>query len=144
LTIYFGFDKWRLRPGDLRYIKGFSDALARNAKVGTVELSVEGYADSRGKDPYNCGLAGRRAMCAKLLLEEYLRKPHGSTVFKIEILDYGKTFQFCADKTDECYRRNRRVRITRKELADRSIKSCSPSMTENLSEATCRALRNSE
>jgi peptidoglycan-associated lipoprotein len=66
--------------------------------------SLEGHADARGTNEYNLALGERRGNAVK----DYLVSL-GIAVDRLTVISKGEEAQVCAEMTDECYGRNRRV-----------------------------------
>ena len=98
-VIYFDFDQDTLRPE-------FQAQIACHAKYlrdrpGS-RMTLEGNADERGTREYNLGLGERRGNAVMAAI--------GSTG-QVAVVSYGEERPTCADSTEDCWQRNRRVEI---------------------------------
>ena len=97
--VYFDFDQDTLRPE-------FQAAIACHAKYlrdrPEARMNMEGNADERGTREYNLGLGERRGNAVSAAV--------GSTG-QITVISYGEERPTCADSSEECWSRNRRVEI---------------------------------
>ncbi len=101
LPVYFGFDKYKIKPED-------KDVLSRNVSwlldnPNTV-VKIEGYCDERGTDDYNLALGDRRASATK----EYLVSL-GVEPSRILSISYGEEKPICSNKNENCWSQNRRA-----------------------------------
>ena len=98
-VIYFDFDQDTLRPE-------FQATIACHAKYlrdrPEARMTMEGNADERGTREYNLGLGERRGNAVAAVV--------GSTG-QITVISYGEERPTCADSTEDCWSRNRRVEI---------------------------------
>jgi peptidoglycan-associated lipoprotein len=82
-------------------------ALQKNAdwlkKYGSVQVTVEGHADSRGSAEYNLGLGSRRATSVR----DYLVNL-GVPVARLQVVSKGKEQPFCHEEAESCWSQNRR------------------------------------
>jgi peptidoglycan-associated lipoprotein len=61
-TVYFGFDKYNVRPGELPKVKNVADYLKGQP---TFKVLIEGNCDERGTPEYNRALGERRALAIR-------------------------------------------------------------------------------
>lgn len=97
-SIYFDFDKYDIRENMQESMKSNSQML----KNKTVKL--EGNCDEFGSDEYNFALGLKRAETVKKALVE-----NGIDAGSISMTSLGKGNPVCAEKTEECWAKNRRV-----------------------------------
>jgi len=71
------------------------------------KLTIEGFCDERGSEEYNLALGDTRARNAKKYLVDC-----GVSGGQIKTLSFGNERQICADHTEACWQKNRRVHIT--------------------------------
>jgi peptidoglycan-associated lipoprotein len=72
-------------------------------KWGSVQVTLEGHADSRGSAEYNLGLGSRRASAVK----EYLASL-GVPTTRVVVVSKGKEQPFCNEENESCWQQNRR------------------------------------
>jgi len=96
-VIYFDFDQDLLRP---EYQATISCHAKYLRDVPEARVTLEGHADERGTREYNIGLGERRGNAVMAAL--------GSTQ-QVSVVSYGEERPTCADSTDDCWQRNRRV-----------------------------------
>ena len=98
-VIYFDFDQDLLRPE-------FQAAISCHAKYlrdrPEARMSLEGHADERGTREYNLGLGERRGNAVMSAL---------GSMQQVSVVSYGEERPTCADSTEDCWQRNRRVEI---------------------------------
>ena len=103
LGIYFGFDKSKIRPGDVAVL---DEDVAKCRSKPNVTVNVNGYCDATGSADYNLKLSQRRADAVlDYLSNQGIREsrliPHG----------YGKTNFVATNATKEGRAENRRVEL---------------------------------
>ena len=98
-VIYFDFDQDTLRPEFQATIACHSKYLRDRPES---RMNMEGNADERGTREYNLGLGERRGNAVAAAI--------GSTG-QVTVISYGEERPTCADSSDECWSRNRRVEI---------------------------------
>jgi peptidoglycan-associated lipoprotein len=99
--IHFDFDKYDIRPGDAKIL----DENARWMKANASYLIlIEGHADERGTNEYNLALGERRTKSAINYLVA-----QGVQASRLTLISYGEERPLCAQKTEECWARNRRA-----------------------------------
>jgi len=98
-VIYFDFDQDLLRPE-------FQAAINCHAKYlrdrPEARMNLEGNADERGTREYNLGLGERRGNAVMAAI---------GSAQQVSVVSYGEERPTCADSTDDCWQRNRRVEI---------------------------------
>lgn len=99
-SIYFGFDKYNLTEEQRKIAKDNASKL--NGLEGSVK--VEGNCDEWGTDEYNYALGLKRAKVVKDALIA-----DGISESKISVVSFGESNPVCADKTKECWSKNRRA-----------------------------------
>lgn len=99
--VYFGFDKYDIRPQD-------ADVLEANAKWlkghPSYLVMIEGHADERGTDAYNLALAERRAKATAEFLVS-----RGVAASRLKTVSYGEERPACTEKNEGCWSKNRRA-----------------------------------
>jgi peptidoglycan-associated lipoprotein len=98
-TVYFAFDKADVRPEEATKL----DQNAEWLKGNEVLVLIEGHADERGTNEYNLALGDRRAKA----IRDYLIGK-GIATERINTVSYGEERPVCTEKTEDCYKRNRR------------------------------------
>jgi outer membrane protein OmpA-like peptidoglycan-associated protein len=103
LHVRFDFNKSTLKnPND----PDLQKAVEFVKKYPGSRVSVEGYTDDVGTDPYNQGLSERRAATVKNYLAQ-----HGADASKIQSSGKGKSNPVADNATDEGRAQNRRVEV---------------------------------
>lgn len=104
LDAHFDPDSARMRDVD-------RPGLARNAEIlrkfDFMIVTVQGHCDERGTVEYNLALAERRAKAVRDHLIK-LRVP-GT---RLKVASHGKGAAVCAQRSEECWARNRRAHLT--------------------------------
>jgi peptidoglycan-associated lipoprotein len=98
-VIYFDFDQDLLRPEFQATINCHAKYLRDRPES---RMSLEGHADERGTREYNLGLGERRGNAVMAAL---------GSAQQVSVVSYGEERPTCADSTDDCWQRNRRVEI---------------------------------
>lgn len=102
-VVYFDFDQDTLRPE-------FQAAIACHAKYlrdrPEARMNMEGNADERGTREYNLGLGERRGNAVSAAIQG-----SGGSAGQISVVSYGEERPTCADSSEDCWGRNRRVEI---------------------------------
>ena len=102
-VVYFDFNDDTLRPE-------FQAAIACHAKYlrdrPEARMNMEGNADERGTREYNLGLGERRGNAVSAAVQG-----SGGGAGQISVISYGEERPTCADSTDDCWSKNRRVEI---------------------------------
>ena len=99
--IYFDFDKYDIRPGDVEILKGNAALLMKHPKV---KIQIEGHCDERGTIEYNLALGERRANSAKKYLISL-----GLSTDRISTISYGKEKPLDPGHNEEAWAKNRRA-----------------------------------
>jgi peptidoglycan-associated lipoprotein len=99
--IFFDYDKYNIRPGDVRVL----DANAAWLKENQNQLVlIEGHCDERGTSEYNLALGERRAKAAMGYLVS-----QGVQANRITIISYGEERPSCNEHNEACWAKNRRA-----------------------------------
>jgi peptidoglycan-associated lipoprotein len=102
-VVYFDFDQDTLRPE-------FQAAVACHAKYlrdrPEARMNLEGNADERGTREYNLGLGERRGNAVNAAIQG-----NGGSAGQISVISYGEERPTCAESSEDCWQRNRRVEI---------------------------------
>ena len=102
-VVYFDFDQDTLKPD-------FQAAIACHAKYlrdrPEARMNLEGNADERGTREYNLGLGERRGNAVSAAVQG-----NGGSAGQISVVSYGEERPTCAESSDDCWSRNRRVEI---------------------------------
>jgi peptidoglycan-associated lipoprotein len=102
-VVYFDFDQDTLRPE-------FQAIVACHAKYlrdqPQSRMNLEGNADERGTREYNLGLGERRGNAVSAAIQG-----NGGSGDQVAVISYGEERPTCADSTEACWQRNRRVEI---------------------------------
>lgn len=101
--IYFEFDRADLRPDTRETLKANAQWMKSNASA---RVEIEGHCDERGTNEYNLALGARRAHSAR----DYLITL-GIAANRLSTISYGEEIPVCADKTEDCWQKNRRARF---------------------------------
>lgn len=100
VSVYFDYDKFDVREDMVASVKGNASLL----KGKTFKL--EGNCDEFGSDEYNFALGLKRAQAVKMALVN-----EGVTADSISMVSLGEGNPACAEKTQECWAKNRRVEV---------------------------------
>lgn len=101
-SLYFPFDKFHLTPDMVTRAKANSSAIM---SVGRdVKITIEGNTDEWGTDEYNYALGLKRANTTKEALIT-----DGVNASTISMVSFGEGNPVCTDKTQECWKMNRRA-----------------------------------
>jgi peptidoglycan-associated lipoprotein len=99
-NVYFDYDKFDIREDMMASVKG-NAALLKNKT-----FKLEGNCDEFGSDEYNFALGLKRANAVKTALVN-----EGVTADSISMVSLGEGNPACAEKTQECWAKNRRVEV---------------------------------
>jgi peptidoglycan-associated lipoprotein len=99
--VYFAFDKYDIRPADAKALDSNASWLKSNANH---LILIEGHCDERGTNEYNLALGERRAKSTMNYLVS-----QGVQASRITIISYGEERPTCAEKSEECWAKNRRA-----------------------------------
>jgi len=100
--IYFPFDRWGIIEEERKSLVASADYLKAHPKA---RLVVEGYCDERGTGEYNLVLGEKRAKEARQFLMDLGVKN------KVSVKSYGKERGVCTERSEGCYRQNRRAHL---------------------------------
>jgi peptidoglycan-associated lipoprotein len=98
--VFFDLDESAVRDDAKPALQKDADWLK---KWTSVQVTLEGHADSRGSAEYNLGLGSRRATSVKDYLVS-LGVPAG----RIVVVSKGKEQPFCREENESCWSQNRR------------------------------------
>lgn len=98
---YFDYDKSDIRPDAQQTLTADADFFKAHPGIS---FTVEGHCDERGSEEYNLGLGDRRATSAKNFLVNL-----GIPADRIFTISYGKDRPQCAERSEDCWQRNRRA-----------------------------------
>ena len=98
--VFFELDRSDVRDDARPLLQRDADWLK---KWGSVQVTLEGHADSRGSAEYNLGLGSRRATAVK----EYLTSL-GVPTTRVVVVSKGKEQPFCREENEGCWQQNRR------------------------------------
>jgi peptidoglycan-associated lipoprotein len=99
--VFFDFDKYDVRPSDVKILDANAAWLKTNAEHLVL---IEGHCDERGTNEYNLALGERRA---KSTMNHLVSQ--GIQASRITIISYGEERPVCTEKTEECWAKNRRA-----------------------------------
>ena len=99
--IYFDFDKYDVRDDAKPVLRFLADYLIKNTSES---ILMEGHCDERGTNEYNLALGEKRALSAKKYLLSF-----GVSSSRLETISYGEEKPLCAEKTENCWAKNRRA-----------------------------------
>jgi len=103
VEIYFDYDSYDLRADARKTLQAHAAWLKSNPAV---RVEIEGHCDERGTTEYNLALGAKRARSAR----DYLVSL-GIATARVSTTSYGEELLVCKEKTDDCYRKNRRDRF---------------------------------
>jgi peptidoglycan-associated lipoprotein len=101
--ILFDFDKDNIRTSETGKITEIVTYMKNNPDV---LLSLNGYADPRGTNPYNLALSKRRVESVRAALTSA-----GVAADRIKTDAFGDTRPRCNEKSEDCWQRDRRVEV---------------------------------
>ena len=107
---FFDYDSFTVRDDARGVLNTDASALKRffgNDSYAGTNIVIEGHCDERGSDAYNVALGDKRAQSAF----EFL-KGLGVTESRLKTVSYGKERPQCADGTEDCWQKNRRVHFS--------------------------------
>ena len=106
--VYFDLNQWDLRREDAETLS-INARLLRNVveRDGGLQISIEGYCDQRGSAEYNLALGEQRAAEVRRQLIEL-----GLPEAKLSTISWGNEKPLCAQLTETCWQRNRRVHLS--------------------------------
>jgi len=98
--IYFAFDNATLSPESQEILRRKVKWLMNNSNES---ISIEGYCDERGTFEYNLALGERRALNAKIFLQDM-----GIASERVTTVSYGEENPIVSDKNEQAWAKNRR------------------------------------
>jgi len=98
--VFFGYDSWTISEEGRQALSRDAEWLRMHSAA---RLNVEGHCDERGSATYNFVLAEKRAKSVRNYLMEL-----GIRSERVTVVAYGKERPFCRDRSEACYRQNRR------------------------------------
>lgn len=101
-TFYFEYDSSDLKPEAMRAL----DVHAKDLKSNGNRVVLEGNTDERGTREYNLGLGERRGNAVSAAIQG-----NGGSAGQISVISYGEERPTCAESSEDCWQRNRRVEI---------------------------------
>jgi peptidoglycan-associated lipoprotein len=101
--IYFEFDSSALSAQARSVLQTNAGWLKANPAA---QVEIEGHCDERGTTEYNLALGAKRARGAM----DYLVSL-GIAASRIKTVSYGEELPLCKEKSEDCYRNNRRDRF---------------------------------
>jgi peptidoglycan-associated lipoprotein len=101
--INFDFDSYALSAAARTILQANAAWLKANPGA---QVEIEGHCDERGTTEYNLALGAKRARSAM----DYLVSL-GISPSRIKTVSYGEELPLCKEKSEDCYRRNRRDRF---------------------------------
>ncbi|MDN3691859.1 OmpA family protein [Chryseobacterium tructae] len=101
--IHFAFDKSEIRTDERAFLQTLLDFLLYNQHL---DMTLSGHADDRGTLDYNQALSERRAQAVKDFFVN-----GGLVKSRIKTRGYGEVNPAVTGKTEEAYKKNRRVEI---------------------------------
>ena len=101
-SVYFDFDKYNVREDMKANVT--NDSNVAKAAASAYGVKLEGNCDEWGSDEYNFALGLKRAEAVKTALVN-----EGVDAKRISMVSLGKSTPVCAEKTQECWAKNRRV-----------------------------------
>lgn len=99
-TVYFDFDKYVIKPGEIEKIKTVATHLKANA---THLMEVDGHCDERGTEEYNRSLGEKRAQS----IREYLVR-EGVGAERIRTVSFGEDKPVDLGHNEAAWSKNRR------------------------------------
>ena len=99
-TVYFGFDRSEIEPGDTDNVNAVAEALSSSPQN---KVLIEGHCDERGTEEYNRALGERRALSIRDILVE-----RGVSADRIRTMTLGEDRPADPSLTESAYRLNRR------------------------------------
>jgi len=101
--VFFDFDRYDLSADARGILRGNAEWLKNNPSA---RVDVEGHCDERGTNDYNLALGAKRAQAAR----EYLVSL-GIAPDRLSTTSYGEEIPVCQERSEGCWRQNRRARF---------------------------------
>ena len=102
-VVYFDFDMAEIRPEAQAILACHGKYLTDRPSAA---MTLEGHADERGTREYNLGLGERRGNAVSSALQA-----NGGSASQLNVVSYGEERPTCADSSEDCWGKNRRVEI---------------------------------
>ena len=102
-VVYFDFDMSEIRPEAQAILACHGKYLTDRPSAA---MTLEGHADERGTREYNLGLGERRGNAVSSALQA-----NGGSASQLNVVSYGEERPTCADSSEDCWGKNRRVEI---------------------------------
>ena len=99
-TVYFEFDRYNVRPGELPKVKAVADYLKGQPSF---KVLIEGHCDERGTDEYNRALGERRALSIRESLIQL-----GVSGDRVQTVSYGEDKPVDPGHNETAWAKNRR------------------------------------
>ncbi len=99
--IYFNYDAFKLDQSSKTVLQTNAKWLSQNP---VIKLEIHGHCDERGTNNYNLALGEKRALTVKNFLTA-----NGIASSRINTVSFGEEKPFCFEKSDECWKQNRRA-----------------------------------
>ena len=104
-SVHFAFDKYSLSDTMRKIEKDNYAVISPIANENSnLKIKIEGNCDEWGTDEYNYALGLKRAKIVKDALVS-----DGISASKITLVSFGESNPLCTDKTEKCWKQNRRV-----------------------------------
>lgn len=100
---FFDFDRYDLSADARAILRANADWLKGNPSA---RVEIEGHCDERGTSDYNLALGAKRAQAAR----EYLVSL-GIAPDRLSTTSYGEEIPVCQERSEHCWRQNRRARF---------------------------------
>ncbi|MFQ5780803.1 MAG: peptidoglycan-associated lipoprotein Pal [Nitrospiria bacterium] len=98
--VFFDFDQWMIRANAKETLEQNARWLGAHSEA---RIQIEGHCDIRGTEEYNLALGDRRAKAARKFLIDL-----GISPSRISFISYGEEKNFCHERSEACYQKNRR------------------------------------
>ena len=105
---FFDYAQADLRPDAVSVLQRDAESLHTIlSEFPGLKVAIEGHCDERGSAEYNLALGDRRATRALAALYDF-----GLPRLNAETVSYGKEAPQCAESSESCWQRNRRVHLS--------------------------------